>query len=200
MSAHSHLTDCGLPGILKIPYGLHACHFYPNRAELIDALVPFFLAGLYNREKCLWITAPPLPAAEGRAALRQAWSGVDKASAQGALRVVDFNDWYGNNEVDPTRVVEAWLKEEEQAVAEGYRGLRLTGNTSFVTPQDWPMFMEYERKVGAAFSKRRIIALCSYHLGSCSGAQATEALSHHDCSFHRADAGWEVLSRERKGP
>ena len=62
MAGETHLTDCGLPGIVRIPYGLHACHFYSGREQLLEALVPYFVAGLRGKERCLWITAPPLPA------------------------------------------------------------------------------------------------------------------------------------------
>jgi len=200
MANESHLTDCGLPGITKIPYGLHACHFYPSRAELVDALVPYFLAGLYNLEKCLWIAAPPLPAAEALTALQRPWRGVDRAIARGALRIVDFDDWYGKSAVDPEEIIQGWLKEEQAALAEGYRGLRITGNTSFITPATWPAFMEYERKVTGALNGRRIIALCSYDLASCSGAQTLEVMRGHDCSFHRPDAAWQVMSLDGRRP
>lgn len=182
MSGDAHLTDCGLPGISKIPYGLHACHFYPDRAQLVEALVSYFLAGLYNKEKCLWITAPPLPAAEAREAIRSAWPGVEKALTQGALHILDFPDWYGETQVQPARVLAAWLREEQRALAEGYRGLRITGNTSSMN----------ERRVQVGLPGRRIVALCSYQLASCSGAQASEVMRLHDCSFHRPDAAWAV--------
>ena len=28
MSALAHTTECGLPGVTTIPYGVHLCHFY----------------------------------------------------------------------------------------------------------------------------------------------------------------------------
>jgi hypothetical protein len=197
MSGDMQLTDCGLPGIARIPYGLHACHFYPDRAQLVEALVAYFLAGLYNKEKCLWMTAPPLPAAEALEAMRAAWPAVDKAVAQGALHILDFADWYGETEVQPARVIAAWLREEQQALAEGYRGLRITGNTSFVKPGDWAAFMEYERQVQLSLPGRRIVALCSYELAACRGAQAGEVMRVHDCAFHRPDAAWAVRACSR---
>jgi len=33
-SALPVLTDCGLPGIHQIPYGVHMCNFYRSREEL----------------------------------------------------------------------------------------------------------------------------------------------------------------------
>jgi MEDS: MEthanogen/methylotroph, DcmR Sensory domain len=53
-----YITRCGLPGIEHVPFGMHACHFYRNRNELVAAMVPYFIAGLRENERCLWITAP----------------------------------------------------------------------------------------------------------------------------------------------
>src|SRR5690349_20368667 len=92
----SHFTECGLPGIQLVPYGIHACHFYTGREELVRALVPYFKAGLENNERCLWVCASPLPAREAVQALRDAWGGVDDAIQSGALRVLDFEQWYAN--------------------------------------------------------------------------------------------------------
>ena len=188
-----HLTDCGLPGISRIPYGLHACHFYPDRQRLVEALVPYFLAGLRNNERCLWIAAPPLPALEARQALEAAVGG---ALDSHAIRILDFDEWYasasGLNGLD---IVRHWLEEEEKALAAGYSGLRITGNTSFLQPGDWATFMEYERAVSEGFAGRRIVALCSYPLASRSPQEVGEVMHTHECTFDRPDATWQVVAR-----
>lgn len=196
MSEHSHLTECGLPGINRIPYGLHACHFYPGREQLIEALVPYFLAGLRAGERCIWVAAPPLPAEEAERELRAVWAGAGEALARGAVRILDFDRWYtgtaGFNGTDV--VVKLWLDEEERALAEGYTGLRLTGNTSFLEPKDWEKFMQYERTVNAGLHGRRIVALCSYLLPNISSGKVMEVMRAHDCAFDRPDSGWQVVA------
>jgi MEDS: MEthanogen/methylotroph, DcmR Sensory domain len=74
----SYITRFGLPGIDRIPFGMHACHLYSNRDQVISALVPYFVAGLRANERCLWVTAPPLLAPEACQALRV--NGVDDAA------------------------------------------------------------------------------------------------------------------------
>lgn len=193
--AETHLTDCGLPGIGSVPYGMHACHFYRTRAELVDALVPYFLAGLRRNERCLWITAPPLPANEAMQALHSAWDGMDDAIEAGALRILDFDQWYASSaRLKGLDVVKFWLEEEERALAAGYSGLRITGNVTFLKPGDWPTFMEYERAVTARFDGRRIVALCSYMLPTCTPQQVRDVMDAHPCAFDRPDANWQVLA------
>jgi len=195
MAPLPNLTDSGLAGIRQVPYGMHACHFYANKEELAQALVPYFVAGLRAHERCLWVTAPPLPALEARRALESAWDGVAEAVERGAIRIIDHDQWYssvaGLKGVD---VIQLWLEEEERALAEGYSGLRTTGNVSFLRPEDWPAFMEYERAVTQRFHGRRIVALCSYALSDSSAEQVTEVMRAHNCAFERPDANWQVLS------
>jgi hypothetical protein len=124
-----HITRGGVPGFDHVPFGMHACHFYADRSQLVAAQVPYF-AGLRANERCLWVTAPPLRAREAVQALRAAWEGADDAIQAGTLRVLDFDRWYASSAgLKGIAVVELWLKEEERALEEGYNGLGVSGNT-----------------------------------------------------------------------
>jgi hypothetical protein len=110
-----YITRCGLPGIEHVPFGMHACQFYRNRNELVAAMVPYFVAGLRENERCLWITAPLLPAHEAPQALRAASDGVDEAIQAGALHILDFDQWYGSlGRLKGLDVIQFWLEEEER--------------------------------------------------------------------------------------
>ena len=187
-------TRSGLPGIDQVPVGMHACHFYADRGELVAALVPYCIAGLRGNERCLLVTAPPLPASEAIQELRAAWVGIDDAIQMGALRVLDFDQWYASSGgLKGLEVVQLWLEEEERALAEGYSGLRIAGNTSFLAPKDWATFMEYEEAVSARLSNRRIVALCSYALAECDDVRMNEVIHTHHCGLERAKANWRVV-------
>lgn len=188
-----HLTDCGIPGIRRIPYGLHLCHFYAGRQELIDALVPFFVAGLENNERCVWVTADPLPADQARAELEKATPEVDAALRDGRLRILRADEWYGMAlGMSGEQMIELWLQQEKKALSRGFQGLRVTGNTSFVTPETWDPFMEYEHACDRAFEGRRIVALCSYRGHHCGAAKVREVMRHHHYAIDRADPAWQV--------
>jgi two-component system, sensor histidine kinase PdtaS len=198
---NSHFTRCGLPGIDRVAYGMHACHFYSNREELLAALAPYFIAGLRANERCLWITAPPLPSHEAAQALCAVWDGADDVIQTGALRVLDFDHWYTNSAgLGGLDVLPFWLREEERALADGYSGLRITGNTSFLPPDAWSKFMEYEQAVTGHFRGRRIVTLCSYSLEHCDDQQVHEVMQSHHCTFERPDTDWRVVAdRDRTG-
>ena len=189
----SHLAPCGLSGI-QVPYGVHMCNFYKTREELIAALVPFFAAGLRNQERCIWITAAPLHAGEALDELAKAHSGAAQAIEKGALIVRDYADWYASaGMLKGNEVVELWLAEEKRALAEGYNGLRITGNVTFLRSEDWNLFMEYEELVTRAFHGRRILTLCTYHLESCGAAELLDVVRSHNATLQRPDQGWQIL-------
>lgn len=196
LANRSHITHFGLPGIDRIPFGMHACHLYKTRDELIRALVPYFLTGLSGKERCLWVTAPPLPAREAYQALRT--HGVEEAIQDGALLILDFDHWYTSSAgLKGHDVVQLCLEEEERALTDGYNGLRIAGNTSFLKPGDWSTFIEYEQAVTAHFTSRRIVALCSYALGQRNDQQISEVLHAHHVAVQGADADWQWVAPPR---
>jgi hypothetical protein len=189
-----HLTPCGIPGIGVLPWGTHLCHFYSDRQELVDSLVPYFKAGLINRERCLWITADPFPASEARVELGKVLPNLEGFIRDGALVIKDFGDWYTEGGgAKGEAVVAQWLREEESALAHGFSGLRITGNTSFLRPEDWSAFMDYERAATRAFGTRRIVALCSYSLLKSPGKAVFDVVQAHPFTIARRDRDWEVV-------
>ncbi len=188
------ITDSGLPGIKPIVHGSHLCHFYPSRQELIESLVPFFQAGLRNNERCLWVTADPLPAAEAKMELARVVPDMQERIAAGELRIADGPEWYQpSGDITAEALVGRWLDEEAAALRAGYSGLRITGNASFLTTETWRAFMEYEKLVSKAFERRRIVALCSYDLSRCKPWEVLDVIGRHHHTLVRGGDSWQVL-------
>jgi hypothetical protein len=184
----SHLTDGGIPGIDKVPYGIHLCHFYRDRQELAGALLPYFEAGIRNNERCFWVAADPLPAEEARREFVRRYPALEDA-LKGQLTILDHGDWYSGR--SGGSVLESWVQEEQAALAGGYRGFRLTGNTSFLTVAAWQAFMEYEQRVTEAVGASRIIALCSYTT-ACTMAAAADVMCAHQFTLERERELWQL--------
>ncbi|HEX4333545.1 MAG TPA: MEDS domain-containing protein [Usitatibacter sp.] len=195
MSGRPNLTDCGLFGLNSIPYGLHMCHFYERQEDLAAALVPYFTAGLSSNERCIWITADPLDAASAGEALGKAGLDVSSLIRSGMLVIRDHGDWYGaidNSKLEA--ILDIWLEAERQALADGCNGLRIAGNTSFVTAADWAGFMRYEKGFNDALANRRIVTLCSYRLGQCTATDLLDVARRHHCMLDRSERDWQVVT------
>jgi hypothetical protein len=184
-------TPFGIPSAGEIPWGSHVCHFYRSRGDLVESLVPYFRTGLENGERCIWVTAEPLRAADATAELVRVMPGVDRLLEERRIRILDSETWYAG--LDQTRqesLVDAWLGEEKEAALEGCTGLRVAGNVSFV--QREASFLEYERAVNRIFPSRQIVAVCSYDLGRCDPSDFLNVLRSHRFTLGRTDRGWEI--------
>jgi len=185
------VTASGIPGIGKVSYGSHLCHFYRTREDVIQSIVPYFAAGLKNREMCFWGTASPLHADEARTELARLVPDLSKLERQGRLEIFDHYEWFRDNRSgDPVKDL---LLLEEKALKSGCKGLRCGGNISWLTRKDCPTFAAYERRVSAAVRRRRILAICSYNLDLCEGAHVYESIRNHHETVGRRDQDWELL-------
>lgn len=190
-------TDSGIRELGELAWGSHCCHFYRNRSELVECLVPFFEAGLRQNERCLWVTASPFPADEAVAELGKMVPNLQEHLDAGRIVIRNFDEWYGKN-AGGLDVSGAWLREEESALAAGYAGLRASGNVSFLTRENWQAFMDYEYKCNGLFPGRRIIAFCSYDLLQCRAMDVIEIVRNHRYTIDRRDGRWQVVERDHQ--
>lgn len=195
----SHLTSFGVPGLSAVPYGVHICQFYHHCEDLMDALYPYFLAGLNANERCLWIAAKPLPALAIREELTKNRTFA-RALESGQITVMDASEWYGPLvHLTAAEVIGNWFVEEDKALAADFNGLRITGNTSFVSSEYWSAFMEYEEKLHELVHDRRLVVCCSYDIQRCKPVDLLEVVQRHHGALERSksdSSGWEVLRPE----
>lgn len=190
----SGTVPTGLPAGGSVPWGTHLCHFYTSARDLEEALVPYFREGLANGDRCLWITSAPLGAAAAREALGRALPELPQYEASGQIEILDAAEWYGLAEgKDSRQVLDMWLERERAALACGFSGLRLTGNTMFVERRDWETFTRYEAEVHEAFHGRKILALCSYPLDRCTLDDVLDVVKNHELTLLRRDGAWEII-------
>jgi signal transduction histidine kinase len=191
------LTKYGIPGIDKVPFGIHVCYFYRAREDLVDALVPYFAAGLCNNENCVWVTG--FSTDEATAALGRVLIGFDGMLDKGQMKIVDAESWHAATEgMDENAAAQFWLREEERALSKGYQGLRGAVETSLLCADDWDTLMDYEGAVGDAIRDRRILMLCSYDAKRCQATGVLEAVRTHQHTLDRRDVNWEINSLVRE--
>lgn len=178
----------------SLPWGTHFCQFYGDRGDLADSLVPYFKAGIDAGEKCLWVTSAPLRAEDAKSALRAAVPDLDARMQRNQVEIMDHDVWYqraGKTDADAT--LRGWVDREQQALREGFAGLRLTGNTYWVERTDWKGFVDYEARVSATFAGRKIIGLCSYCLSRCQAQDIIDVVANHQFALTRRDGEWHML-------
>ncbi len=188
------LRKSGIDIIGDIPWGTHFCQFYQTKEDLMDILVPYFKAGLENNEFCIWITSKPLEVGEAKEALRRAVPYFDVYLDKRQIEIIPYTCGYMNDGVfDSERVIKGWGGKLNQALENGYDGLRATGDTCWLEKEDWSDFVNYEKKIDSVIYKHQMIALCPYHLDMCSPTEIIEIASNHQFSLIKRAGKWERI-------
>lgn len=174
-------------------WGCHCCQFYRTAEDMLDVLVPFFAAGLEANELCLWVTSTPLDVPTARRALAQVVPDLDQRVKRGQLEFFDGDAWYQTRQFDADATLQQWAHRERRARESGFEGLRLTGNTLWVHGPHWHAFADYERRVNELFRDLRVLAVCTYHVESCSAGEVLDVVRNHEFAIARRDGEWEMI-------
>jgi signal transduction histidine kinase len=188
------LRKTGISALGSMPWGTHFCNFYETKDDLLDILVPYFAAGLENGEFCIWILSDPIDEADATNALIRAFPEAERHLPAGDIKIVAHSKWYLSNDTfDRDRVIEGWLENLAQALAKGYTGMRVNGNTSWLTEEDWRSFMEYERGLNESIANQKIILLCTYPLHNARATALFDIAHAHRFAIAKRKGRWDVL-------
>src|SRR5438128_10449707 len=91
----AELRNTGISVVGDVPWGTHFCYFYETTQDLLDTLVPYFMAGLKSKEFCRWlISNSELPTvAEPKDALGQALPDLQRYLAERSIQIVTHDKW-----------------------------------------------------------------------------------------------------------
>lgn len=151
--------------IRNLSHGDHVCMIYENAAEQMAALVPFIQAGLEQNDLCVYIVDGE-DCREVAEALEAGGIAVAREGAAGRLLLLTQREVYlKHGRFDPETVI-AFLEEKtKEAVAAGFRGLRITGEMSWAQGEEsgCERLIEYEARLNCFFPGQRVVAICQYH-------------------------------------
>lgn len=188
-----NLRPSGIDVVGGTSWGTHFCQFYRDQSDLTDALVPYFKAGLEAGECCMWVIAPPLDSEAARRALAQAFPDLERHFRDGQLQILSHADWYlSKGEIQPQRILERWLRKLAAAQAQGFVGLRVSGDTSWLEQSAWQRFSEYESALDSMLGQNAMLALCTYSL-SHGTVEVAEVINQHQFALFRRDNAWELI-------
>jgi toluene monooxygenase system protein E len=175
-------------------WGGHYCLFYETKEDLRDALTSYCKSGLENNEFCLWVVAEPLTIEDATAALKEVVPDLDSYLADSRLEIVSAGDFFlPGGTFDRKRVTDAMLAKLTSVSSRGYTGIRLTGDTSWVTKHDWVPFCELEEGINEVMGNFRLTVLCAYSLASCGAYEILDAVRTHQFALARRHGSWVVI-------
>ena len=190
----SDLRKTGIEILGDVPWGTHICLFYETKNDLIDTLVPYFVAGLVNKEFCVWAVSEPLTVDAARTALAKGIPKFERHLAAGSLEILPGEEWYlKGNEFDLQRITGGWAEKLRSALARGYEGIRISGNAFWLQTNHWKEFCEYEQELDKSLAGQPIIALCNYSLPASRAMDLLEVARTHQLTAVRRKGKWELI-------
>jgi C4-dicarboxylate-specific signal transduction histidine kinase len=177
-----------------VAWGAHFCLFYETKEDLLDTLISYCKSGLEREEYCLWIVAEPLTIQEARDALKDAVPDLDRYLADSRVEIASARDWFlQGGTFDGKRVTDGWYEKLARVSARGYAGVRVTGDTTWLTKKDWKHFCDYEDGLNAVIGNQRLAVLCTYPLAECGAPQILDAVRTHQFVLARRYGNWDVV-------
>ncbi|MDX6385987.1 MAG: hypothetical protein QOK48_3560 [Blastocatellia bacterium] len=192
----TEFMQTGIDVVGAVPWGTHFCNFYETKQDLLDTLIPYFKAGLENKEFCLWVVSSSelITVKEAGEALAEVVPDFSRYLAAGQIEVLNAGDWYlEDNVFNLERVASAWEARLEQALALGFNGMRVSGDTFWLRENDWKDFRAYEKQINESISDRPMTLLCTYPLTRSGAALVLEVAKTHQFAIVRRQGEWEVI-------
>src|SRR5499425_1113007 len=175
-------------------WGAHFCLFYETKQDLLDTLISYCKSGLESQEYCLWIVAEPLTVEEARDALKGAVPDLDGYLAGSRLEIASARDWFlQGGTFDGKRVTASWYEKLARLSAAGYAGVRVTGDTTWLTKKDWTHFCDYEDGLNEVIGNQRLAVLCTYPLAACGAPQVLDVVRTHQFVLARRHGNWDIV-------
>lgn len=167
--------------VARLRPGDHLCLIYRSAAEQTAALMSFYKAGLNAGERCFFV-GHGVSARRLERALEAAGVAVDAERERGALVLLTRReDWLPAGRFDPGAMMDTLRQAEQQALDDGFSGLRASWNMTWVlegTPGA-DRLLEYEAHLGRFLPGSRTCALCRYGRENVSADCIQDALHTH---------------------
>lgn len=188
------LRSSGIDIIGDIPWGSHFCNFYDSKQDLLDILVPYFKAGLDNNEFCLWITSDPVNASDAAESLSKSIPNFDSFLCGHKMEILPHTQWYmKRGAFDPGGAKSLWDVRLEQALANGFNGMRVNCIASWLNREIWKNFLDHEKEINEQLKNKQIIALCAYPLEMCDALDILDSVQIYDKAITMRHGKWNIL-------
>lgn len=188
------LRNTGIPIFGDVPWGTHFVLLCETRDDVLDALAPFFRAGLENNELCLWLFSQQFSEQEAVGRLRERIPGLDRHLSEQNIELQPIEQWYvrdGGFEIE--QAILRWKERVDEAVTRGYTGLRGFGNPDQLLEEHHQSLAAFENQFEKWIRGKRLVVGCAYPLAPMSAIQVFDVAAAHQFVTARRRGVWQTL-------
>jgi signal transduction histidine kinase len=166
----------------------HLCFPYESEDERRRVLVAFVREGLERRDRCVYIGLPD-EQSDFLDALGDAGVDTQRALARGALVLATQAETYlRSGAFDPEDSLALMTDLTDRALADGFAGVRVTGEASGPVPDDlWPLVIRYEALLNERLVRRPFLGICRFHAASLPAERVQDVLRTHPFALVRGE-------------
>ncbi|MDF9408945.1 MAG: Cyclic di-GMP phosphodiesterase response regulator RpfG [Pelotomaculum sp. PtaB.Bin013] len=164
----------------------HLCLIYDTPEEWYDIVIPFFLLGLEQGDKCIYI-ADASTADQIRVFLNEEGVNVAAVESSGQFVILTITEIQPEDGIfDPDQMISLLKKETAKAMHEGYNAIRITGEmTRFLqVGTDASKLIEYEAKLNYFFPEYPCVSICQYNRKETAPEIIKEVIMTHPILVH----------------
>jgi hypothetical protein len=167
----------------------HVCLPFETETEKQEAVLAFIHEGLTSGARCVF-TGTPEEFAKLNESLEELGICSKRAGARGALVFRTVAEAYlTGGEFDPTALIARTEEQIEDALRDGFTGLRRTGELhEEPTDELWRKTIWYESRINEHFGRRPFAALCRYSRAVISPERVCDLLRAHPVAIVRGEA------------
>lgn len=174
--------------------GKHICLYYGSNEDLIGYVSSFFKEGLSNNMLCSWVVPPSLGIEEAKITLGKKIEDLNRYIEKGQFELLDHKSIYLKGRIfNGEQAMQFWAQKEQDALKQGFEGLQVSGDASWLREEDWFKLVNYEKAVNETIAVKKIVALCTFPLGSFDAFQLLSLSHSHNSSIRMHDGIMDVI-------
>ena len=193
------MAATGMVGQLQL--GDHVCAFVDGADDCLDLMAQTVSAGLDAGDKVMVFTASLLPVAV-LAGLEARGVAVPPAERGGQVQVLPAREAYlPTGRFEPLRMLDFLAGHIEQATTDGFAGLRLVGDMTWVLdePAGVEQLAGYEAQVNHLYMDGRALGICLYDRRALGSDLLQQVACAHPATTHPGtETDWAPLLRIRR--
>jgi len=184
--------ESGIEPLGLIRWGTHIAYLYRSDDEMAEVLVPYIEKGLEDNELCACMISE-MAAAETKELLTNQIPDLQKYIDTGQLQLLSHHDWYlPNGSFDVQEALDGAVRKYQEALANGYSGLRVTGNIFWLDESDWDSFMHYEDLLDEAIQGNKALVICMYKETECTIEKMVDIVNRHNYVIRKTKDSWQL--------